>query len=395
MSTYGGSRRAVRPGRRPRWLVTGGLLAGSLVVGAVGASGVAAMASDRETPVLDAVPVAGVLRGDDTGRKAADPEKREPSSDRTGRQDGRIDDRPGTGSHPVVKVPCDAEKLVAALVQANAEGGGSLRLAPKCTYTLTQAFAQTDDYDGGIQDARDTADAAENAGGATETPGAAAQSPAAVAESPAPAAESPAAVAESPAPAAESPSGVVESPGAAVESPGAGVQTPGDVAETPGDAEAPPPNLADDKAGLPVIYQPIIIDGAGAIIERDKQAEEFRFFTVRDGGELFLRDVELRNGRSKVEGGAIHIVHGATAVVERVTVTSNTSLSKDGGGGGIFNDGNLVASDIRFVGNNATGQPGGLFIERAQVRVDDESVITGNEQTNCVGSTTPVTNCFR
>ncbi|MFD0786570.1 hypothetical protein ACFQZ8_21940, partial [Micromonospora azadirachtae] len=146
--------------------MTGGLLAGSLVVGAVGAGGVAAMAGDRETPVLDAVPVAGVLRGDDTGREA-DPKKREPSSDRTGRQDGRTDDGPGTGSHPVMKVPCDAEKLVAALVQANAEGGGSLRLAPKCTYTLTQAFAQTDDYDGGIQDARDAADAEEDAGGAT------------------------------------------------------------------------------------------------------------------------------------------------------------------------------------------------------------------------------------
>nr|WP_245828343.1 hypothetical protein [Micromonospora avicenniae] len=536
--------------------MTGGLLAGSLVVGAVGVSGVAAAAGDTDRPIIDA------------------------ASDRVARPDGRIADGPGTGRHPVVQVPCDAEKLVAALVKANAEGGGSLRLAPKCKYTLTQAFAQPDDYDGGIRDAREAADAAENAGGAAATPGAVAESPAAVAESPAVVAESPGPLAASPAAVAESPAVVAESPAAVAESPGAAAETPGAVAETPGDAEAPPRNLADDKAGLPVIYQPIIIDGAGAIIERDKQAEEFRFFTVRDGGELFLRDVELRNGRSKLEGGAIHIVHGATAVVERVTFTSNTSLSKDGGGGGIFNDGNLVASDLRLVGNNAagaegkgggllnggvltlrdsefrrnsanayggglgnyrgaadvegttftqnsavqgggiasfsartkvldtevlgntakigggiansdavivlremtirdnistvkgggisttqgllplddsvvagntshghgggifaeksnllvrgsdvtdneaagvtskgggiygtagqvsiytstvvgnnaTGQPGGLFIERAQVRIDDESVITGNEQTNCVGSTTPVANCFR
>lgn len=104
-----------------------------------------------------------------------------------------------------------------------------------------------------------------------------------------------------------------------------------------------------------MIYQPITIDGAGATIERDVHAEDFRFFTVRDGGELFLRDVELRNGRSKIEGGAVHIVHGATAVVERVTVVGSTSLSAEGGGGGIFNDGNLVATDSRFIGNSAAG----------------------------------------
>ncbi|MEK8105444.1 hypothetical protein NKG94_10405 [Micromonospora sp. M12] len=61
----------------------------------------------------------------------------------------------------VVSVPCDGAKLVAALVTANAEGGGELRLAPRCRYTLTEAFHETDQYDGGIRDAREAADAAE------------------------------------------------------------------------------------------------------------------------------------------------------------------------------------------------------------------------------------------
>ena len=188
----------------------------------------------------------------------------------------------------MVSVPCDAAKLVAALVAANAEGGGELRLAPKCRYTLTEAFHETDQYDGGIRDAREAADAA----------------------------------------------------------------------ETPGDADAPPHNPADDTAGLPVIYQAITIDGAGATIARDAQAASFRFFTVRDGGELTLRDVELHNGRSAIEGGSVHVVHGATAVVERVTVTQSTSLSPEGGGGGIFNDGNMVVTDSTFIGNSASGAAG-------------------------------------
>ncbi|MFC3502681.1 right-handed parallel beta-helix repeat-containing protein [Micromonospora krabiensis] len=309
MSTYQGGRRAARPRRRSRWFLAGGLLAGSLVVGVAGFNGVAATAGDRDFPVLD---LAGVLRGDDArpapGGTAARPN--EPSGDGAGRPDGREGDGrdgggpdrqvgraepdrqpadgPGTGRHEVVSVPCDSGKLIAALVQANAEGGGSLRLAAKCTYTLSQAFHQADEYDGGIRDAREAADAA----------------------------------------------------------------------ETPGDAEAPKHKPEDDKAGLPVIYQPITVEGDGATIARDVQAEDFRFFTVRDGGELTLRNVTLHNGRSKIEGGAVHVVHGATAVIERTTVTHSTSLSAEGGGGGVFNDGNMVVSDSTFVGNSAAGAAG-------------------------------------
>ncbi|MEU8300731.1 hypothetical protein AB0C04_26035 [Micromonospora sp. NPDC048909] len=310
MSTYRGGRRA-GPRRRSRWFLAGGLLAGSLVVGAAGATGVAATAADRQLPFLDLSRPASVQQGDDAGheqRDGAEAAGREPAGDGAGRPDGRNGDGrdgrmgdgrdgdgrqpsadgPGTGRHEVVSVPCDSAKLVAALVRANAEGGGALRLAPKCRYTLTQAFHQADEYDGGIRDAREAADAA----------------------------------------------------------------------ETPGDAEAPPHKPEDDKAGLPVIYHAITIDGAGATIARHVHAEDFRFFTVRDGGELTLRDVTLHNGRSAIEGGALHVVHGATAVVEHTTVTQSTSLSKEGGGGGIFNDGNMVVSDSTFVGNSAAGAAG-------------------------------------
>ncbi|RLP99697.1 right-handed parallel beta-helix repeat-containing protein [Micromonospora sp. CV4] len=280
MSTYRGGERTARPRRRSRWFLAGGFLAGSLVVGAAGVAGVAA-AADRDISLPGLGRLAATAQDDD--RRGDD----RTAPGRDGAENGRPD-TPGTGKRGVVSVPCDAAKLVAALVSANAEGGAELRLAPKCRYTLTEAFHETDQYDGGIRDAREAADAA----------------------------------------------------------------------ETPGDAEAPPHNPADDTAGLPAIYQPITIDGAGATIARDAQAAAFRFFTVRDGGELTLRDLELHNGRSAIEGGSVHVVHGATAVVERVTVTQSTSLSPEGGGGGIFNDGNMVVTDSTFIGNSASGAAG-------------------------------------
>ncbi|SCG45329.1 hypothetical protein [Micromonospora halophytica] len=284
MSTYRGGRRAARPGRRPGWFLAGGLVAGSLVAGAAGLTGVAAMAADRGLSFAKLGAPTSAVTKDDGGRWERPDTGREQNHER-GRPappGGRHDDR-----KPIF-VPCEATKLIAALVRANAEGGAVLQLAPKCTYTLGHAFLQNEEWDGGLRDAREANDAAEQ----------------------------------------------------------------------PGDAEAPPRDPRDDATGLPVIYQPVTIRGAGATIERGGNAEAFRFFTVRDGGELFLSDVTLRNGKSTGEGGSVHVVHGAAAVLTRVTVVQSTSLSAESGGGGVFNDGNLVVDESTFIGNRAAGAAG-------------------------------------
>ncbi|SCL35243.1 Right handed beta helix region [Micromonospora nigra] len=283
MSMYPGNRRAA-PRRRSRWLPTGALVAGSLVAGSLmgGAAGPTGVATARDLPFSTADwPAAAGRDGGPADDHHGQPDRRAGAGDGK-RGDGHRDEG------RTLLVPCDEARLIAALVRANAEGGATLRLAPECTYTLTHAFQQVDEYDGGLRDAREAADTAEN----------------------------------------------------------------------PGDAEAAPRRPEDDTAGLPVIYQPIVVEGAGATIVRDVHAENFRFFTVRDGGELTLRDVTLRNGRSAAEGGSIHVVHGATAVVERTTILGSTSLSAEGGGGGIFNDGNLVADGVTFIGNRAAGPAG-------------------------------------
>ncbi|MFG1779789.1 hypothetical protein ACGFIR_26930 [Micromonospora sp. NPDC049051] len=289
MTKYQGGRRAAPRRRRSRWFLAGGLVAGTLVAGVAGLGGVA-VAADRDPSGAGAPSVAprtddhyGERHGGDDGE-----DRDHAREERRGWRPDARPSRPGRGQRVEVAVPCDSAKLISALVRANAEGGADLRLASKCTYELTHAFQQPDEYDGGIRDARETADSAEN----------------------------------------------------------------------PGDAEAPPRDPRHDRAGLPVIYHPISIRGEETTIVRDARAEAFRFFTVRDGGELTLSDVVLRNGLSAAEGGSVHIVHGASAVVERTTIVDSTSLSAEGGGGGIFNDGNLVVKGSTFVDNHAAGTAG-------------------------------------
>ncbi|MGW3806396.1 hypothetical protein ACWD50_06660, partial [Micromonospora sp. NPDC005113] len=49
------------------------------------------------------------------------------------------------------------------------------------------------------------------------------------------------------------------------------------------------------EAGLPTIKQEITIEGNGATIKREAE-EGFRIFRVANGGDLTLKDVEVRNG---------------------------------------------------------------------------------------------------
>lgn len=230
---------APRPTGR-RWLLATGLVAGGV---AAGLAGLAAL-----TPVGDSAPTGPSLEW------LAATGAPEPAPGMN--SEGASPD----GPHEVKPVPCDAGELVAAIALANAAGGGDLKLASKCTYTLAAVVDRGDEK-------------------------------------------------------------------------------------------------ISDRSGLPVIYQPISIVGEGATIVRDAKSEEFRFFTVRDGGELKLSDLTLSNGRA-ADGGSIRIDHGGTAVVERTTITESAALAPEGGGGGIFNDGHLTLVEGTFRDNNAAGWAG-------------------------------------
>lgn len=212
------------------------------------------------------------------------------------------------GDPEVIEVPCDPDELVAALVRANAAGGGTLQLAADCTYTLT-AYDEHEGQHENHAGRRPWGDDYAGAGGM------------------------------------------------------GGNGTSGEVTE---------------RSGLPLIRQPIRIKGEGATITRPVSAEPFRFFTVRDGGQLKLSDVTLENGR-EANGGSIKVEFGGTAVIERTEITQSIADSSYGGGGAIFNDGRLTVIESKLTDNSAAGVAGrGGGILNGGLLTVEQSELTDN-----------------
>jgi hypothetical protein len=94
----------------------------------------------------------------------------------------------------------------------------------------------------------------------------------------------------------------------------------------------------DGTAGLPVITQPVTIDGQGAIIARLSSAANFRIVAVGAGGDLTLQDLTIEGGFAPASegGGGILVQAGGRATLRNTTVASNSSV---GVGGGIANYG--------------------------------------------------------
>ncbi|PYC67899.1 hypothetical protein C7C45_19900 [Micromonospora arborensis] len=104
-----------------------GLAAVSGAVGVTGASAFAGVNDRLEKAAQQFIVERGRVTGDDNGGQ--DPGGQAPGGDNG--TDHKGDER---------AVPCDPDELIAALVHANAGNGATLKLAERCTYTLT-AFA--------------------------------------------------------------------------------------------------------------------------------------------------------------------------------------------------------------------------------------------------------------
>ncbi|WP_018220606.1 autotransporter outer membrane beta-barrel domain-containing protein [Salinispora pacifica] len=106
---------------------------------AVGLAGVAGLALTATTVGAFGGPAAGAVGGalaaaDDQPGKS---DRRTAEGHRTeGKADGEVPGKKREKSKGI-PVPCDADKLIAAITLANARGGATLDLASKCTYLLT------------------------------------------------------------------------------------------------------------------------------------------------------------------------------------------------------------------------------------------------------------------
>ncbi|MFY1616079.1 hypothetical protein [Micromonospora sp. WMMD736] len=116
-------------------------------------------------------------------------------------------------------------------------------------------------------------------------------------------------------------------------------------------ASAPQPPVPFGPVGLPIVTQPITIDGNGSTIVRAANATPFRILEVGAGGDLKLRDATVKGGDDTSGlgggGGGIRVDVGGRATLENIDVVFNHS---NGSGGGIANFG-----DTRILGRSEHG----------------------------------------
>ncbi|GIH19217.1 right-handed parallel beta-helix repeat-containing protein [Rugosimonospora africana] len=160
--------------------------------------------------------------------------------------------------------------------------------------------------------------------------------------------------------------------------------------------------------GLPIITQPITINGQDATITRAASATNFRILNVGVGGRLTLNNLTITGGFAPDSpgGGGILVQAGGQATLHNTTVTRNQSTSDGGGianygitavlgddngkdskttsataqslsrvsnnnaqdlGGGISNEGQLTVRNVEVSYNTSEDEGGGLFDGKAAV----------------------------
>lgn len=222
-------------GRRARWLVAGVAgVAGLAAFAPAGASGAFGKSGSDGPGAGTQVLAEGSRTGDDKGGSGP--------GGRDGRDHKEENDHGDGRGGDLRAVPCNTDELIAAIVRGNAGQGAKLRLAERCTYTLTRS--------------------------------------------------------------------------------------------------APQPPVPFGAVGLPIITQPVTIDGNGSTIVRAANATPFRILEVGSGGDLTLRDVTIKGGQADggvgAGGGGIRVDIGGRATIENTDVVYNQT---NGTGGGIANFG--------------------------------------------------------
>ncbi len=115
---------------------------------------------------------------------------------------------------------------------------------------------------------------------------------------------------------------------------------------------------------FPPITGDVIIEGNGAIIERDTAATDlFRLFYVKAGGKLTLRNVTIQGGRAGEFGASTtnEEARGGALLNEGELVLENASFSYNKAwdeGGAVYNKGTLITASSAFKYNHANGTGG-------------------------------------
>jgi hypothetical protein len=151
--------------------------------------------------------------------------------------------------------------------------------------------------------------------------------------------------------------------------------------------------------GLPKVSGQLLINGNGAVIEREVTAPAFRFFQIDGPGKLTLHQVVLKNARSSDPGdldklGAVFnqgelnlsncVIQDSVGVglvnlnSGKVTITACSFFNNLGRGGALLNESGTVAIVRSKIYANRTQGDGGGILNRSVLTIE-ESQINGNE----------------
>src|ERR1700754_1356646 len=112
---------------------------------------------------------------------------------------------------------------------------------------------------------------------------------------------------------------------------------------------------AEGGNGLPAVSGTIVIEGNGAIVERDDAMDtpDFRLMRVLPRGELTLRNLTLRRGATSLGFDGAAIWNMGNLTLSSCTLEDNHSGDD---GGAIRSDGSLLVKDSTFRRNSALAQ---------------------------------------
>jgi hypothetical protein len=143
----------------------------------------------------------------------------------------------------------------------------------------------------------------------------------------------------------------------------------------------------NDQGDLDVFGGPLVIDGAGAGLTKISAAgfaQPDRALHAFNTKMLTVQELTVTGGHASgavPNGGGIDATTASTSV--RLLHAEVTGSSADGGGGGVFSNGNLTVEDSDVTGNTAqTG--GGIYASGATV-LSKGSLVQGNTSTGIVG----------
>jgi hypothetical protein len=147
---------------------------------------------------------------------------------------------------------------------------------------------------------------------------------------------------------------------------------------------APYDTYYGDPTGLPLITSKITIEGNGAKITRKKSAPSFRLMAVGSTGDLELEKVTLSGGGITYGGGGAVYNYGELTVTDS-TITGNNAFY----GGGIYNHGSLTVTNstiskntvksILYNGYYYGGFAGGIANHTTGTFTVTNSTLTGNK----------------